>query len=227
MKKSKNLSLYKILILLIINISIQNVVLFIFSIIFLILDKNKSFLIFIFLLFFIFLTNNFKSDYINIGIVEEKRNNYYVVDKILYKVEVFNTDLEVGDIIITNKNNELDIKQDYLKYNIRFAYNEAKIVGRFNLRYIIHKHIESFDDKSKLFISKVLRNDYVDNTIINVGYGFSFYLLLIYIYRKNKYISFSLCVLYILLFNFDVKLWLIIINFILDLIKVKRQILIE
>ena len=222
MKKSKNLSPYKLLLLIIINLFIHNIIVFILSIFILFLDFNNSVIIFIILFISIIFINNINKDIINIGIVEEKRNNYYVVDKLLYKVQIFNDNLEVGDIIKTNNKDCINTDNKYLKYNIRFKYEDVDIISRFDIRYKLHKYINSFDEKSKLYISRILYNDYTNNDLVNIGYGFSFFLFIKLLAKKHHILSLLLCILFSILIKFDVKFLLIFIDLLIDKFEINK-----
>ena len=85
-------------------------------------------------------------------------------------------------------------------------------------------HLNSFDKDVCNLFKKILFNDYVsDNDLLfNIGYGFGLYFLLRKIFDKNKYISLLLIILYSILFDFELKLIFLIIDFILSFFEVNN-----
>lgn len=215
MNKLKNISLYKILLFILINLFSQNIVILIISLIYLIYDNKESFIIFVIVFTIINLTNLYDTDYIKYGIVNEKRNNYYLVNKFLYNTKVYNNSLEIGDIVYFDEGSRLDTKD--LKYNTRFIYDkEVKVLNNIAIKKIIRKRIDSFDDTVKSYLYKFVLNDNLDNSIADLGYGFSIFIIFSFLKRKIPKLTLLLIILYSLTFKFDVKFYLLIFDILLS-----------
>ncbi|MGN1405596.1 MAG: ComEC/Rec2 family competence protein [Erysipelotrichaceae bacterium] len=222
MKNLKNLSLFKTAVLLILNIYFQNILILILSVLFLFIINKKDSLFFIFILIIIIFTNIINIDFIPVGIVEETKNSYVVVDKLFYK-ELIYEDLNVGDVILIKSDNKIE-EENTLKYNYRFKeYDKNNIKYLFNLktRQFTAKRLNSFSAEAKGYLNKILFNSYSENIELEyLGYGFAFYYILLSINRKNRYLSLLLLAVYYLFYGFDIKFYLIIIDIILkDRIK--------
>ncbi|MDO5440275.1 MAG: MBL fold metallo-hydrolase [Erysipelotrichaceae bacterium] len=224
MKSLKNISLFKITLLIVLNIVIPNKLLLIVSIAYLIFDNYNNVIIFFILFILITLVNLINVDYIKYGIVESKQDKYIIVDKILYKTKVFDTNFEIGDVIKLDADSSLSTNDYDLKHNIKFTYNSTiNKISEFKLRKLISNQIDNLDSKTKAYVKRVVLNEYSNNEEIeDIGYGFSFYYLLLLIKKKNKKLSCALSIIYILLFGFDVKLYLIISDLIVTKLNISR-----
>lgn len=212
MKALKNLSPYKYLLLILLNILLSNIYIFIISIIYIYFDNKDNLIYFIIILILINLTNCIKTDFIRIGIVDEKRNNYYVINEGLYYSKIYSNDLNIGDVVKLNGNYDL-AKKDELKYNYRYIYkDDYSILFNLKIKGFVNERISSYPDEASIYLKRFIYNDNTDNSLINLGYGFSFYILLVYIKKKHPYLSILLLLLFSLIFKFDVKYYLIIID---------------
>lgn len=215
MKQSKNISLFKIAFFLIINILIQNIFLYIISLILLFILNKKDLLIFIFLFLLTIFISNF-NHLINIGYINTKENNYIIVDSIIYKSKIYTTKGEVGDFVFVNN---LDKSEDekLLKNNILYiGHDDIEIIGSNIFIKFSNNRINSFEDNIKNICQRILLNKYVDDDLLNVIYGFSFYYLLKLIFKKNKHFSFIILIIYSIFFGFQIKFFLIIIDYFLS-----------
>lgn len=223
MKQLKNLSLFKITFTIIINIFFYNPILMILSLIYLLIEfKFKTFLI-VFLFIVISLSNSIKTDFVKYGFVDEINSSYIVIDKVLYKTKVYtNSEFEIGQFVKTN-DYEVNVDEDNLKHNYRFNSFEDPIIIKSNtLRSLIYKRIDNIDKNVNVYLKNIIYNLYdYQNDIYYLGYGFSFYYLLLDIKRKNKIYVISTLFLYVLLFRFDIKFYLILIDLICENLKVK------
>ena len=218
MKYLKNLSLFKIAIFLILNIYFQNILMFVLSLLFILLTSKKDIFIFIILMVLIIFSNILNIDLIPLGIVEEKTDNYVIIDKLFYK-EMIYADLNIGDVIIVRSQNKVEEKS-LLKYNYRYKeYNgdNIEIIFSLSTRKFTHERLDSFSEDSRAFLKRILFNTYSENAELEyLGYGFAFYYILLTINRKNKYICILFLIIYYLFYGFDIKFYLIITDIILN-----------
>ena len=218
MKYLKNLSLFKIAIFLILNIYFQNILMFLLSLLFILLTSKKDIFIFIILMVLIIFSNILNIDLIPLGIVEEKTDNYVIIDKLFYK-EMIYADLNIGDVIIVRSQNKVEEKS-LLKYNYRYKeYNgdNIEIIFSLSTRKFTHERLNSFSEDSRAFLKSILFNTYSENAELEyLGYGFAFYYILLTINRKNKYICILFLIIYYLFYGFDIKFYLIITDIILN-----------
>ena len=224
MKKLKNISLFKITLLIVLNIVIPNRILLLISIIYLIIDNYNESIIFVLLFLLLTSVNLISTDYIKYGIVESKQEKYLIVDKLLYKTKVYDTNYEVGDILEFNEKSSLNSNNYDLKHNIKYTYNSSiKKISELKLRKLINSQINNLDIKTKAYVNRIVLNEYSNNDEIeDIGYGFSFYYLLLLIKRKNKKLSYCLTFVYILLLGFDIKFYLILADLIITRFNINR-----
>ena len=212
MKKLKISSVYRLLILLLIGIYFNNLYIYIIELIYLLLSDYKELLIYSVLIILILLSNSIKTDYLKYGIVERKINNYYVINKILYKDKIKTNDLNVGDLIVTFDSNYID-DETYLKNNIKFELLNYKKIYNFKLQKYINNIINSFNDDVKNPINKFIYNiNNYDDMSFNLGYGLAIYYILKLISKKSNLASLILIILYSFVFYFDIKFYLLIID---------------
>ena len=224
MKQLNNISAYRILVLLLIGLYFHNVYIFLAEIILLCFYNFKESIVLILIIILIFLTNSIKTDYIPIGIVERKINNYYVVDKLLYKTKINNDDIDIGDIILTDKY-ELISDDNYLKKNIKYTNDEYHVINTFKIRKVLNNRIEKFNPNIKNSLNKFIYNiSNYDDLSFNLGYGLAIYYLIKQINNKSKKVGFISIIIYSLLFYFDIKFYLLIFDYILDILNIKNKI---
>lgn len=212
MKNSKNISLYKITLLIIISILIKNIYVCTLILIYLFFNNKYEALLYLIIIIFIyFITNNYP-DFIPCGIIIQKKNKYYIVDKLLYKTKLYtNNNLNIGDIVRTYNSTryfeELNVRNNYLFYS-----NEYKLIFNFKLKTFIYKYIDSFNVDVSSIIKKIIyfENSY-DNVYLNLSTNLSVYIFIRNI--KNKKIQSLIILIYSLLFTFNLKfLYILILN---------------
>ena len=207
MKKLKTLSLFKITLLFVLNLYFKNIFLFVISLAYLFISYLYDGIFFIVLICIFYALNLVNCDIIPLGYVSEKKTNYVVVDKLIYKVKTSSNYLEVGDIVCFNDASSKSEDSDLLNKNILYLNDEYNKLA-FSLPY---KEINKKANEDNLY-KKILLNDYVDTNEFDyyLGYGFAFYYLLTKVFKKNKYLAICLIFVYTLLFGFEIKLLLII-----------------
>ncbi len=215
MKKLKTLSLFKIAFLLAINIYFQNIILLLISLIYLFIANIYDGLSLILLLLIFYLCTLINFDILPLGYVTSVKKDYVIVDKIIYKVKS-EGDLEIGDIVLYNFKASKISDDELLNKHILYSNNNyKKLAFSLPLKKLVNKANENS------LYKKILLNDYVDNNEFDyyLGYGFAFYYLLTKLFKKNKYVSLLVLFVYTILFGFEIKLLLILIDFILSFFK--------
>ena len=215
MKYLKNISLFKIALFLTLNIFINKPLLIFITLVYFLINNKKEGFLFICLFMLMTLCNNYRFNFLSLGIVEEKYTNYVVIDKLLYK-EILYEDKQIGDFVLTKTTTKIE-DEKLLKYNSLFYVEETKGLCNFKLRNIINERFNLFDVDTKANLKKILLNKYSDEgDVAYLGDGFAFYYLLLYFLRNKRLVCILLLSLYIILFGFDIKFYLIIIELIID-----------
>ena len=196
----------------------HNIFLYFIVFIFLLLTEKQYVIIFILLTIIIYITNNYKYDYFPLGIVYKENYNQYIVDKLFYKVKIYpENPLKVGDILFFNKPYILNDYQNDITKNIIFKGSDYKIIYHLRIKVYLLNRINNFDDNTSSIINQILFNQYdYDNTNYNLGYGLITYYLLKNIKDKNKYLFLIFLIIFSILFQFDNKYFLLIIELISD-----------
>ena len=192
MQSLKNLLLFRLTILFLLNVYFKNIFILIVSIVLLfLLDKKESIILIILLVISLF-----HFDIPTIGYVSRVKDGIAIINN----NEVEDLGYEVGDFVFNDH-----------------VYKNTPYKASLN-------HLNSFDKDVCNLFKKILFNDYVsDNDLLfNIGYGFGLYFLLRKIFDKNKYISLLLIILYSILFDFELKLIFLIIDFILSFFEVNN-----
>ena len=192
MQSLKNLLLFRLTILFLLNVYLKNIFILIVSIVLLfLLDKKESIILIVLLVISLF-----HFDIPTIGYVSKVKDGIAIINN----SEVEDLEYEVGDFVF----NEHVYKKTPYKASLN--------------------RLNSFDtDVCKLF-KKIIFNDYVsDNDLLfNIGYGFGLYFLLRKIFDKNKYVSIILLVIYSIIFDFELKLLFLIIDFMLSFFDINN-----
>ena len=217
MPRLKTLSLFKIAFLFVLIVYFKNIYILIIALLYLLTINYKNSLFLLLLITLKIFSGYFYFDFLPLGYVEEISSNKATINKILYKVEIYEIDnLESGDIVYFRSLEKVD-EEKSLKKNIMFKDDEEiKVVSNFSLYKTVLNRLNEFDNQG--IFKKLLFNDYVDDNELDyyLGYGFCFYYLLRILYFKNKYLSIDLMLIYSLFFGFDIKYFLLIIDFILS-----------
>ncbi len=214
MKNSKTLFLFRIALLLYINIYFKNLFLLIISLIIIfILSKKECLILIVLLLISIIKFPNI----IPIGYISDTSCKYVTVNSILYKTIVYDTGAKKGDFVFVSNSKKIE-NYDYLNSYYLYEADSLRLLSDNTLFKISLNHLEKFNEEPKNLFKKIIFNDYVSENELNIsiGYGFGLYFLLKKIFNKNKYLSLGLIVLYSLFFDFEFKLIFLIIDFILS-----------
>lgn len=214
--KLKSTYVFSITVLSIITLSINNIYLYFIVFIITFIIYKQYVLLYLAFIIILFFGNNSKN-LINIGIVDEIKSNYYVVNNIIYKTKLISEDkLDIGDLIVVNNSSNNKYNNE-LKNNIKYYSNSYNKLFNFKPKLLIYNHINSFNSNIKASLLKVLYNIYsYDDYKYNIGYGLISYYFFSFIIRKNKRIGFTLLILYSLLFSFNIKYLFIFISYLLN-----------
>lgn len=206
------LSVYRVLFFIIISLCISNIYIYLLSFIILLFFNYKEAILYLLILTSVIFINNLRIDYFPYGIVEKKINNYYIVDKLLYKCKLIDNNLEIGDVVKTNKSVFID-DITYLKKNIIFLCKNDYVIYNFSIRNNIFNRIMLFDNNTKNTLLKFIYNiNNYDDLTYNLGYGLAVYYLIKTIIKKNKHIGTLFLLIFSLFFYFDIKFYLLIID---------------
>lgn len=216
MKKLNNISVSRIVIFSIISVLINKTPLYILFCLLLLIYDYKETIIYVFLICFVLSTNSIKVDFIPYGIVEKKENNSYIVYKLFYKAEIKDNNINIGDIIYSKDSVYLDSK-DKLKRNIKFKINEYETIYNLKLKGLIYERINTFPEKGIIGLNKFLYNiNSYDDLSFNLGYGLAIYYLIKFVSQKHKGIGLVFIVIYAILFYFDPKFYLLILDILIS-----------
>lgn len=218
LKKLNHISVCRICILCLISSYFNNKYIYIFSLIFILFYSIKEALIYLCLIGLILFSNQINNDFIHYGIVERKINNYYVVDKLLYKTKIKDDNkFYIGDIVKTSDFTKLD--NTYLKKNILYENQKYELIGKFSIRKAIYDRINSLNEDAHNGLNKFIYNiNNYDDLSFNLGYGLTVYYIIKFLEKKNRHLSLIFVLDYSIFFYFDIKFYIFIIDYILSLI---------
>ena len=190
MQSLKNILLFRLTIIFFLNIYFKNIFIFLISILLLFILDKKESLILIVLFAISLVHINIPT----IGYVSRVKGDIAIINN----TEFTNLDYSVGDFVFKDK----VFKNTPYKMSLN--------------------HLNSFNKELSDLFKKILFNDYVSDQdlIFNIGYGFGLYFLLRKIFDKNKYLSLFLLFIYLIFFDFELKLLFLIIDFILSFFEV-------
>lgn len=216
LRNSKNISVFRISLFLVVSLYFDNIYLKILLALYLLFDNYKDFLLFIVFLLISFLIKRYIFDFIPIGIVDYKNYNYYVVDKFLYKVKVFSeNELVPGDILHFSSSYKIIDNIALTKKNILFNTDKYEIIDNFFIRSFISNRINTLTDKSKDVLNGILFHQYnYDDLSFNIGFGLYSYYFLNIVKKKSKKLCLVSIVFISIIFCFEIKYLLIIIDII-------------
>lgn len=218
--RSNSISLFRISLLILISVYINNYLFYCLVVIYLIYKDNRFVFVYFLILHLILFINSLQINYIPIGIIDYKKGNYYVVDKLLYKSKIsIDDDLSYGDIIITYSSENAYYDSD-LKKNIKFIDNDYKVIANLYIRKLICNTIDNSHEDIKGYLNGFLYNTYTySDTSQNIIYGLASYYFLKEIKKKNTKLCILMMFIISLLFTFQIKYILILIEIICDRYK--------
>lgn len=221
MKKLKNIYACRMLLGVILASLADDLIISILIGLILLFFSYRECLLYILMLSLILSFNSINIDYIPIGVVERKIDNYYIVDKLLYKTKTYDK-LEIGDILLHGDSKITDDKNNIRK-NIKFDSFDFDVIYNLKFKKVIYDRVNSFEINTKTCLNKFLYNiNNYDDLSFNVGYGLAIYYLIKQIYDRKKAIGITILILFSIIFYFDVKFYLITIDFIIDNLNLER-----
>ena len=218
MKSLKNIFLFKIIFLILLNLYCHNWFLLIISFLLCLLESFDDALAFVAMLALVFFVTAFRSDFLPIGVVEKVNKQSLIVEKGLYRVRVYSdADWEIGDLLFFFKAEKVT-NDDELKNNILFEYRgNATKIGTIPMRKLALNRLSSFSSKAQGIFKKILFNqNSLEGTYLS---GFYFYYLLMMVKRKDRHIANMFLLLYLLFFGFELKFLV----YLIDLLLAKKQ----
>ena len=216
---SKNISLFKVAVLLSISLYFRNLYLTVMIAVYLIINNRKEFIIYLFLVVAIYIIERYRCDIIPIGIVDYKKYNYYIVDKFFYKVRFNSSEtFRSGDVILFSGGSSLNDNESQFSKNIIFVHNKGSLLFSFFPRSFISNKISLLDESILAIVNKTVYNlNSYDDLKFNMGYGLISYYFLNSIRKKDPRICIVAIVIYSLLFVFEIRFILLIIDVLCDL----------
>ena len=222
--KSKNISLFKIAVLSLFSIYFNHPFIYLFCFVLLFIDNKIDSLIYICIVCSIILSNNYRIDFIPVGIVEEVKEKYFIVNKLLYKVKVLEqSNIQLGDVLYFDHFYKINKYEKELKNNILFYGNDYVNLFSISIKQIIYNHINTYDDTSRNILLNIFYHQYYDDNLSILSYGLISYYFLNYLKNRNIWIFIISLILYSLLFRFETKFILLILDILLKSFKFDRQ----
>ena len=224
MKELKNISAYRIILFLLISVYFNNYFL-IFLITIYYLFNKRFFELFIYITCYILIIIcNYKVDFIKYGVISEVKDSYYVLDNFIYKTKVYtNNSLKIGDIIkcfSTYKVSDInDLKNNYL-----FICNgNYEYISFFKLQYKIYDIVNSFDGITNIYLKKYLYNvNTYGSEFHMIFHGLTSYIFFKRLFSFNKTLTIILFTIYILLFGYEVKYYILFVEFLINIFKINK-----
>ncbi len=224
MKRSKNLSLFKIAVFLCLALYFQKTV--ITAILFLILFADRKSDAFSYLLVFVLLfsLNEYRYDLMPVGIVEEKKSSYVIIDKLFYKSIVFSDELIPGDILLFEERYSRNEMVSQIRKNILFKGDRYEKITHFKVRSFFRDKRDELPDEGRVIVDRMIYGIYPqEETSLDFGYGLSSYYLLSSIRKRSRSLCFALLLLYCLFFCFPIKFYLLLLDLFLDMFSLRKD----
>ncbi len=212
--KSRNISVFRVAIALCLSLYFHNIFTYVLVAAFLFSFSYKETALYIFILSSCLLVSHYRRDFMPWGIVDFRNNNYYVVDKIFYKVALYTKEnLNCGQIISCcafDRTGDLS----FLKKNILYSGSTYLRQNVFLPRLIIQNQIGKLNETSSAIVSRIMYNRYVDDEALHfsLGYGLYSYYFLNHIRKRSVIMCIVSVLLISILFNFELKFILLLID---------------
>lgn len=213
MKRSCHISLFRVGFFLLLSLLIKHPIVYILSFAYLLTDNTYDAIAYAMAL--IVSINLFaRIDLLPVGIVDYRRNDYAVVNKLFYKVKIHDECLRAGDVLFFKNNLELSANQSDLAKGILYAGSfDGTIIFSFGLKAHLYQLIESFDKDIASLYFKIFygfHDDYAQFYSFSLGFG-GYYLGKI-ILRANRTLGTFCIAIYSLLFCFDIRFCFLLID---------------
>lgn len=192
----------------------KNTFILMFSLLFLFFNNYQETIIYVSLIIIYFIFQLLCNDFLIIGIVDYQIDDYYLVDKILYKVKLYaDCPLKSGDVLFFSKPFQHNNYHKELINNIKYyGYQYIKLFN-FYPRYYLYQRINSFSSDLVPIISKYILNiNSYDDLAFNIHYGLISYYLFKFLEKKSPNLALIFIVILSLLTVFQTKYLLIILN---------------
>ena len=222
MKKLRDISLFRILLFSFAVFYFRSLPLFVIFGLFILFDDWKAAVLYALICSAVFLLNSYRIDLFPLGIVETKRNAYVIIDKLFYKVKLFNADdLAVGDVLLFRKPYQINDIDSQISKNLLFAgEGDYDLLFHFFPRSFLRNRLENLSYDSRNLILRFLYNEYPDYLPFDTGHGLTTYFLFKKLKRRSSGINLFLLMLYSVFFAFDIRFYLILMDCILDIIGI-------
>ena len=208
----KTISVFRIMIMVVLNCHFFNIYLFVLSCLYLLFIDRRELIIFAFLSLLIYLIDTYRFDFMPFGIVDYQNGKSYIVDKLFYKVRV-NSDepLRHGDILLFHSALDKTFEDNLISKNILYYGEMGEVIFNFFPRLLLEKRILLLGDEARAIINRLFFNLYLPLDLdYNLGYGLMSYYAFRFIYNRKPKLGLIMMIIYALLFTFEVKFLLLI-----------------
>lgn len=224
MKRSKDISPFKIALFLCIALYFRDHRIALILLILLGTDNRKDAFLFLVLYVFLYVLNANRIDMIPIGIVEEVRNSYAIVDKLFYKVIVFDEGLKAGDILCFAKRLPINDTVTQISKNILFKGSGSIKIASFSLRYMLIQRYNAYPAEVKNIILRMVYNRYPEaESSLELGYGLSAYYFFKKLSKKYRLFCLILLILFSIFFCFPIRFYLLFLDLFLERFDLRKD----
>ncbi len=224
MKRSKNLSLFKIAVFLCLAFYLNKLPITAILFLILLLDLKKDAVFFLIIFVSLLTLNEHRFDLMPVGIVEEKKASYVIVDKLFYKSVVFTDELIPGGILFFEDPYSPNGTESQIRKNLLFKGDRYEKIAHLHLRSFFRENRDKLPDEAKIIIDRMVYGIYPqEETTLEFGYGLSSYYLLSSIKKRSKHLCAAVLLLYCLFFCFPIKFYLLLLDLFLDLFDLRKD----
>ncbi len=223
LKRSEDLSVFRITVLLVIGQIIDKPLVHIVIILYLLLDHLKNAIFYISMICLIFLYSSI-DDFMPFGIIESKNRNHYLADAVFYKVKISDTtELEIGDIVLFRQKGQINDLESQIKKNVRFIHPECVKIFNLRPRKKMEDLISRLDEQNENTVRRILLDQYSDDLEFDLGYGLFSYYFLRALKRRNRKACICFLLFYVLFFGFQMKFFIIIADLLFDRFEIRKD----
>ncbi|MCR4634067.1 MAG: MBL fold metallo-hydrolase [Erysipelotrichaceae bacterium] len=172
----------------------------------------------------LFSLNEYRYDLMPVGIVEEKKSSYVIIDKLFYKSIVFSDELIPGDILLFEERYSRNEMVSQIRKNILFKGDRYEKITHFKVRSFFRDKRDELPDEGRVIVDRMIYGIYPqEETSLDFGYGLSSYYLLSSIRKRSRSLCFALLLLYCLFFCFPIKFYLLLLDLFLDMFSLRKD----
>ena len=211
--RSNSISLFRVGLLILLSVFIPKYYFYALIILYLLIRDRKVIPVYVILITAVVFCNICHYDAIPLGIIDFRQGNYYVADKIMYKVKI-ETEEELcpGDILLFEQDASYSQNLSDQKKNIRFIQDSYRKIGSFMLRRSINERIQRFTEISRSGIYGFLYDQYTYEGLTEISFGIASYYVLREIRKHSEKFCLFLIILLSMCFSFQIKYMFLLIE---------------